>query len=193
MPSPSFERRAPPSDLAAGPLRHRRSRPQRVRVHRSARVGRPAAVAGAAARADRLRRLAVPVLFRVCRQSAADQPRRADRGRPAHRRPRRRGDPRAFAAGQRRLPGRDRPSAGALAARARSLRRGGASADARSFRPLLQRAGGLAGRLRAVHGRQGRARQHWRGRRGSPTSRSAIRRRSRGGRPAARARSGCTS
>ena len=36
-------------------------------------------MAGAAARADRLRRFAVSVLFRVCRQSAADQPRTAGR------------------------------------------------------------------------------------------------------------------
>ena len=81
---PSCKRRASSPDIAAGRIRHRGSRPHRVRVHRFSRVRRPAAVAGVAARADRLRRLAVPVLFSVCRQSAAHQPRTADRGRTAH-------------------------------------------------------------------------------------------------------------
>ena len=67
----SCERRAPPPDIAAGSIRHRGSRPRRLRVHRVSRVRRSAAVAGVAARADRLRRLAVPVLFGVCGQSAA--------------------------------------------------------------------------------------------------------------------------
>ncbi len=43
-------------------------------------------------------------------------------------------------------------------ASARSLRSGGWPPDAQSFRPLLQRPRELVGRLRAVHGHQGRAR-----------------------------------
>ena len=44
-----------------------------------------AALAGAAARSDRLWRLAVSVFLRVCRQPAADQPRTTDRRWTAHR------------------------------------------------------------------------------------------------------------
>ena len=99
----------------------------------------------------------------------------------------------AFADWRRRLPRRDRAPPGALAARARSLRRGGA-----------RRRCAIASTASAARTRTGwtTSRSSWPsrrrtitppGRRGSPTSRSAIRRRSRGGRPAAPARSGCTS
>ena len=173
-----------------GRLRHRGSRPQRLRVHRSARFRRPAIVAGAAARADWLRRLPVSVFFRVCRQSADDQPRTTDRGRTAHgvrgRRPAR------LPTRERRLPGGDRPPPGALAARARSLRRGGsprrcAIVSTASAAPT--RTGWTTSRC-SWPSRTRTVRPP--GRRGSPTSRNAIHRRSRGGRPAALERSGCT-
>ena len=102
------------------------------------------------------------------------------------------GDRQRLRTRERRLPGCHRPPSGALAASARPLRRGGRHADARSVRPLLQRAGELAGRLRAVHGRQGGARARRLDGVGAPTSRNAIHRRSRAGRPAALERSGCT-
>ena len=78
---------------------------------------------------DRLRRFAVSVLLRVCRQSAAHQPRSADRGRPA-----RRGDaPRTARRGARfaaratsTSPPSSRHRQRAVAARARALRGDGA-------------------------------------------------------------------
>ena len=65
-----------PTSLS-GRIRHWRSRAERLRVHRSDRVCRPADLAGVAAGANRLRRFAVPVVFCLCRQPAADQPRPA--------------------------------------------------------------------------------------------------------------------
>ena len=95
--------------------------------------------------------------------------------------------------GRRRLPGRDRPPSGALAASARSLRRGGVArrcAIASTASAARTRAGWTTSRCSWPSRRRTVTSP---GRRGSPTSRSAIHRRSRAGRPAALERSGCTS
>ena len=183
-----FERRAAPSDVAAGRLRHRRPR-ARAPSSSSTSSPRPASGSGRCCRSDRpamaIRRISASPRSPATRCSISldrlieDGLLTADDvggrlGRRRRRRPR-----------QRRLPRRHRPSPGALAARARSLRRGRRRPDARSLRALLPRAGALAGRLRAVHGGQGARTARRPGRRGSRTSPSAIPRRSRAGRSAA--------
>ena len=196
----TFERRTAAPDVAAGWLRDRRPRSRGLRVHRSPRVRRAATLAGAAARTDRLRRLSVSMLLRVCRQPAAHQPRPADRRRSAHR-----GHLKVACAGpptsrppqaahrQRGLPRRHRPSPIALAARARSIRRRRREPDARSLRALLprrRRTGWTTSRC------SWRSRRHTVTRRGP---RGSGHRASRSGgdremvQRAARARSGCTS
>ena len=159
-----MQRRPAPPDVAAGTLRHRRPRAERDRVPRLPRRGRPAPVAGAAARADRLRRFAVSVLLRVRRQSAARSASIGWSTTACSPRPTRRGR-RRDAAGRHRRRGRhvDFPAViahrrRAVAARARALRRDGAAVGARPVRGVLPRGGGVAGRLRALHGGQGRAR-----------------------------------
>ena len=144
------ERNPAPSHVAAGPLRHRRPRPGGRRVPRLPGRDRPALVADAAGRADRLRALAVPVAPPRSPATAADQPRAAGGRRPLD--PRRLGRlPRAA-----RRPGRLR--------RRRSTPRTALLQLAFDrFRPATTGsrssgtgAGALADRLLALHGPQGR-------------------------------------
>ncbi len=65
----------PPSpDLATRPVRDGRSRASGPRVHSDPRRHGTVVVADAPDRADRVRRLSIPIAFHLCRQSAPDQP-----------------------------------------------------------------------------------------------------------------------
>ena len=79
-------RRAAARLLAALALRHRRCGAGRVGVDRPPARGRTKLVAGAAARSDRVRQLALSIPVVLRRQRAADQPGGPDRRRTARRR-----------------------------------------------------------------------------------------------------------
>ena len=141
-----------------GPLRHRRAGARGPPLRGLPGRRRPAPLAGAAARPDRLRRLALPVLLRLRRQPAAHQPGGAGRGRAGSRprtsRMRRRSrqdavDYEAVAAFK--LPLLDR-AFGRFEAGARA-------ADREAFDAFRRGQRVVARRLRPLHGRQGGARR----------------------------------
>ena len=158
MTFPPLQRYPVSSHLLPQPVRHRRPGQGRLRLRRLAGRGQAAALAGAAARPHRLRRLALPVLFRVRRQPAADQPGRAGLVGAAA------GGRTGGRAGLPRAPGGLRPGDRSTS-RACS---GAASSTSRPTPPPSSAVGfagvprakrELAGRLRAVHGAEGALRR----------------------------------